>query len=453
MERGDKPSATAVASIAEPVPARLFAGIDWAQRRVLVAVSGGSDSLALLLLLSRHLAASGGFPPVAVTVDHRLRPEAAEEAREVGRTCARIGVEHRVAAWEGTKPATGLSEAAREARHRLLAEAASQLGADFVVTGHTLDDQAETVAMRLRRGAGRGEAGIAPATLFSGRCWFVRPLLGIRRAALRQFLNGIGQDWVEDPSNEDRRFERARLRPQLGEHEIEDLAARAAKAAAAREEIGRRAARLIAFHASMAAPGLVRLDPAFAREQDHEASLYALRILLATVGGTPQLPETGSTATLFARLAHAAGRATLSRAVVDMRKGGMFLHREGRGLPRPRPFAADGWDGRFRLEGVAPGAVVAPSGSETAPAEAGEISVPNLLLRAAHAARPALWRDGEFVSPLEAEGAKATAVPLVAPWARYLPSFDLEPARAVTRLVRAAPVPPPPFARHNRSEA
>jgi tRNA(Ile)-lysidine synthase len=314
-------------------PRDVFGAIDFSGReKVIVAVSGGGDSLALLVLLDQYLGTTGSrVRPVAVTVDHRLRRESADETRQVAAIAHGMGIEHRTLAWEGTKPASGISAAAREVRHRLLARAARDAGADLVLTGHTMDDQAETVAMRSQRGEGRGAAGISPATLFERDCWFARPLLATRRKALREYLTSRGQHWIDDPSNEDRRFERVRARAALSDAEVERLAAQAARAAAQREALGVRAAALIETHASTPAPGVLRFAPSFAASADHEAAVYALRILLAAAGGLEQLPDEERSAALLDRLAGGTVRATLGRCLIERRRDETRISRERRG--------------------------------------------------------------------------------------------------------------------------
>lgn len=436
----DDPPAPGAGS-AEPVPFRidpasLFSHLDLAgRRRVVVAVSGGGDSLALLLLF-RHFVKSAGLrvEPLAVTVDHRLREESAAEAGQVAGIAARLGIAHRSLAWEGAKPAAGLSAAAREARHALLAQAAREAGTDLVLTGHTLDDQAETLAMRRIRGRGRGEAGMAPATLYDWNCWFARPLLGTRRAALRDVLSDLGQAWIEDPGNRNMAQERARTRAGLGEAETVLLAAEAMDAGRRRRDLGVRAGAIISTHARMPLPGLIRLDRAICASADREAAVYALRILLACAGGCEHLPEAARADALLGRMAQGNFRATLSRSVIDVRRPGVFLLRERRSLPAAGVSTSGLWDGRYRLEGPSRGWIAAgPDG-----AAAGEAAdVPASLAKAAAAVRPAL----------------AAAEPVVAPWARYLPSFDLAAAAAAAALMGAASVPEPPFRRHNGQTA
>jgi tRNA(Ile)-lysidine synthase len=189
---------------------RLFAHLDDAQA-VLAAVSGGPDSIALMHLLARWNGDAGCRILVA-TVDHGLRPEAAAEAGWVGEQARRIGLTHQVLTWTGPKPGTGLQEAARIARYRLLTDCARQAGASHLVTAHTLDDQAETVLMRLSRGSGpAGLAGMRPVVTRSG-ILHVRPLLGIPKSALVELSREQGWAYVQDPSNEDDRFARVRWR-------------------------------------------------------------------------------------------------------------------------------------------------------------------------------------------------------------------------------------------------
>jgi tRNA(Ile)-lysidine synthase len=133
------------------------------QSALVLAVSGGPDSTALMVLAARWRKRHRGAPKlIAVTVDHGLRPEARREAADVKRLAARLGVAHRVLRWTGAKPTTGLQEKAREARYRLIAAAATRTRAACVLTAHTIDDQAETVLIRLTRASGlTGLAGMA----------------------------------------------------------------------------------------------------------------------------------------------------------------------------------------------------------------------------------------------------------------------------------------------------
>jgi len=423
-----------------------FSNLDLTARvAVIAAVSGGSDSTALLLLLKAYLDENApAVRLVAMTVDHGLRPDSAAEAQAVARFAESHGIAHRILAWEGRKPATGLPAAAREARYALLAEATGEEGTDLIVTGHTADDQAETVMMRQARSDGRGLAGMAPATLFDGKAWIVRPLLETRRETLRDYLRANSVGWLEDPTNVDQTFERPRARARLrDEADVSTLLAAARDAALLREYLGREAAGLIWAHARHVAPGLFRLDPAFAAAEPRDGAVYALRILLAAIGGTPHLPDEARADRLFDRLSAKPFCATLSRTLVDARRGGVFLLRETRGLPEPEP-VRDGmiWDGRYRISGGAGGMLVGPHDPAIEPdAETPPADIPPGLVRAALSAEPTFSGGSEPAKPV--------AIPLVAPWTRFLPSFDLEPARAVAELLGAAPPPASPYAKHN----
>ncbi|MGJ5176648.1 tRNA lysidine(34) synthetase TilS [Bradyrhizobium oligotrophicum] len=191
---------------------RLFAPLIAAPALVL-AVSGGPDSMALMWLVARWRAALADGPRlVAVTVDHGLRPEAGREARMVKVIARQLGVAHRTLRWMDEKPATGLPEAARLARYRLLARAARQAGASHIVTAHTRDDQAETLLMRLLRGSGL--VGLAAMTAVSERegLLLARPLLDICKARLVATLRSVDVPFADDPTNRDQAFTRPRLR-------------------------------------------------------------------------------------------------------------------------------------------------------------------------------------------------------------------------------------------------
>ena len=181
--------------------------------RLGVAVSGGSDSIALLRLVRDWSTGPGGRREVcAVTVDHGLRAESASEASIVARICAEWGVAHTIVRAQDLSGAANLQAAARDARYRLMAGWARREGLSAVAVGHTMDDQAETVLMRLGRGAGaEGLSAMAASRDWLGTRW-LRPLLGVRRDALRAYLKEREIGWLDDPSNDDPRYERVRAR-------------------------------------------------------------------------------------------------------------------------------------------------------------------------------------------------------------------------------------------------
>lgn len=282
-------------------PAELFSYLD--QPSLVVAVSGGSDSTALLTLVHEaRRAANNACRLVAVTVDHALRPESAGEARAVAGLAETLGIEHRTLVWQGAKPERGIQAAARMARQALLADVATELGAAVVLTGHTLDDQAETVLMRTARGDGIGLAGIAPATLFRNTIWFARPLLNQRRATLRDMLAAHGLRWMDDPSNENPDFERVRARKQLaGDPALfERTVAVAHEAAARRTRLAGEAAAVIDRHARLGPASTVEVDAHLLDAGD--AAIHALRLMLAVVGSATHLPDEKRSAELLAAL-------------------------------------------------------------------------------------------------------------------------------------------------------
>jgi tRNA(Ile)-lysidine synthase len=203
---------------------------------LVIAVSGGPDSTALLVLAARWRAARKQGPALlAVTVDHGLRPESAREARAVKRLAGKLGIRHRTLRWTGSKPATALQEEARRVRYQLLAAAARGAGASCVLTAHTLDDQAETVLLRMARGSGLSGLGamarqtllpIAGADDKKDAVVLVRPLLDQSKARLIATLAAMGISFADDPTNRDPRFTRPRLRELMPALAAEGLDAR-----------------------------------------------------------------------------------------------------------------------------------------------------------------------------------------------------------------------------------
>ena len=205
------------------IPARIHARLDRnhpGSEPIALAYSGGGDSHALLCIAVRW-ARARGIVLHALIVDHALRPQSGAEARQALDAARRLGAQPDILRWSGDKPATGIQAAARQARHVLLAQACRTRNIDQLLLAHTRDDQAETVWMRLQAGAGwRGCAGMAERV--ASPVWpqgrgveLLRPLLDTGRTDLRDYLRAAGEDWIEDPSNQDPRYTRIRIRRRL----------------------------------------------------------------------------------------------------------------------------------------------------------------------------------------------------------------------------------------------
>jgi tRNA(Ile)-lysidine synthase len=302
----------------------LFA--DWKHApAILLAVSGGPDSIALMWLAARWRKALAHGPDLlAVTVDHGLRPEAAREAREVKRLARHLGVPHRTVRWSGEKPGSGLPAAARAARYRLLAAAARRSGASHILTAHTRDDQAETLLMRLLRGSGIG--GLAAMARESERegVLIARPFLDVSKSQLIATLERAKIGYADDPTNRDTRFTRPRIRAVIESLSAEGgnprnlarLASRLARANAAIEILADGAARYLALRDQ--AMG----SPRAAASTSFEAEAFArlpeeirLRLLLRAIDrvGHEGPAELGKTEALLAGLDRALRMAAKNR--------------------------------------------------------------------------------------------------------------------------------------------
>ncbi len=426
-------AAPVLPEVAEALDA-LLAG---AAPRLGLAVSGGGDSMALMHAAADWAKARGAALSVA-TVDHGLRPESAAEAAFVAREAAALSLPHETIRWEEGRGAAGnLQAAARAARRRLLSAWAAREGLEAVALGHTMDDQAETVLMRLARGSGvDGLSAMAARTEAEGAVW-LRPLLGLRRADLRAFLEARGAAWVEDPSNDDPRFDRVRARRSLEALDplgltAEGLSSTAARMRSAREALDHAAAALAAEAAREGACGEMRLAVAPLRAAPTELSRRLLRAALARVSGA----EYG---------ARAEAEAALMSAILSWRLGGgrslhgclirpdgpshVMLAREAAAVdPAPMALPEGGaiWDGRFFLAARAgENGLVAPLGEAgarrlTELAATGEWRAPAHWRAAPQAARittPALWRgEALAAAPLAGWGEGLTARRAGAGW-------------------------------------
>jgi tRNA(Ile)-lysidine synthase len=197
--------------------AHLWPPSDWADLTVLVAVSGGADSVALLRLLASSRPAEAAGRLIAAHFNHRLRPDADDDQRWVSTLCRELGIDCVTGTAElGQRGGEGLEAAARRARYAFLRHSAEAAGARYVAVAHTADDQAETILHRLLRGTGlAGLGGMRRARPLGPAVSLVRPLLHIRRAALREYLKSLDQPWREDTTNADVRRTRARIRHAL----------------------------------------------------------------------------------------------------------------------------------------------------------------------------------------------------------------------------------------------
>ncbi|MQT12707.1 tRNA lysidine(34) synthetase TilS [Segnochrobactrum spirostomi] len=379
--------------------------------RVVLAVSGGSDSTALLVLYARWAALAADVPPALVaTVDHALRAGSAAEATAVGRLAARFGLDHRVLVWTGEKPIADLQAAARDARYERLVEAARVAGAAAIVTAHTRDDVAETFLIRLGRGSGLAGLAAMGTRRRLDEIEHIRPFLALSREELRASLVAAGIGWVDDPSNEDPRFTRARVRrlmPGLAAEGLDAarLAATATRLARARAAIDWMVDRLARDALVVSPGGFFALDPAALQGAPEEVALRLFSRALTAAGGGWYGPRLDKLEAAFAAVtAPAAGdlRRTLAGAVVERRGGRLWIYREaGRaGLPEATlaPGRRIGWDGRFvvRLAAAASSPVVVRALGPGARARLAPLA--EKVPAAALATVPAVWRDGHLVA-------------------------------------------------------
>ncbi|WP_119392081.1 tRNA lysidine(34) synthetase TilS [Taklimakanibacter lacteus] len=326
---------------------------------VALAVSGGGDSTALMWLAARWAAALTHPPKISVlTVDHGLRPQAALECRRVAQWAEALGLAAHILTWKGPRPESGIQAGARDMRYGLMRDWCRAHQATLLVTAHTLEDQAETVLMRLARGSGiRGLAAMRPDK--TGDILLERPLLRTSRAALRATLAAAGHPWIEDPSNEDERFERVRWRKALAE--LGDLGLTPQTLARSAERLSRAllpldelARDFLARHVDLRPEGFAMIERASFHKLDDEIGISVLERLLGHLGGGGEPPRLMAVEALHQWLRRGESQArTLAGCRIAQRQRQLLIGREpGRINASPValvPGKSVLWDNRFRI--------------------------------------------------------------------------------------------------------
>ena len=389
---------------------------------VVLAVSGGGDSTALMRLV--HLwARQSGFDLDRIevaTVDHRLRPGSGEEADAVNRDANQLGLRHSTLVWQGRKPQQGIQNAAREARYKLLhGLARARDGRGVIVTAHTVDDQAETVLMRLARGSGPDGLAAVPVSSTVGETALFRPLLDVTHATLLAFLQSQQAAWIEDPTNDERAFERIRIRQAgdarsalgLSDAALVRTARRMARARQALEASVDDAVQRLCTNMDELRFGVVRWPEACGALPD-EIAIRLLRRVIHALGGQAALPQLGQIEKCHLQLndsEYPGGTLCGVRLMpVPGDGGGIMLFREvGRsGLEHQswdaqRPLV---WDRRFKIErtgAAVPGGFTVKACGGEALAQFGADQAPDLPVRLPREVKwtlPAIWDDDRAVS-------------------------------------------------------
>ncbi|WP_375678946.1 MULTISPECIES: tRNA lysidine(34) synthetase TilS [unclassified Bartonella] len=389
----------------------LFKTSDFIQcQKLILAVSGGSDSLALMFLVKEHLETLA-FPPemIVVTVDHQLRKESMREAETVAKICRVHDIQHITVRWEGEKPKTHIASSARVARYDLLVKEAQKQGASLIMTGHTLNDQVETYQMRYQRlqknrgalyseavamrdevyasgfvGILRGEAVairdedhtrktrkniaekndgplyerglscIPREALLHRKVRLIRPLLGVKRQTLRNYLRLQGQTWIDDPTNEDRNFERVRVRQSLSPQKLAYIAQKINEAALQRRQQAKNIADLILALDITVQHGRCFIAKPALFLQKHSSFPFVVGLFAVLMGGGFYLLPNQKLSMLVQKLcldSPEKQRFTYAGSVIEYNKQGISLWREGRNIKEAivEPDKTFIWDGRYHI--------------------------------------------------------------------------------------------------------
>lgn len=376
---------------------------------VALAVSGGADSVALMLMVRKWLDQRSSGPQITIiTVDHRLRDAAASEAEWVKRTARELGFQHETLVWSSAKPRAGLQAEARRARYDLMTAFCRAASIAAIATAHTSDDQAETFIMRLARGSGLdGLSAMAEISRRDG-IDILRPLLAISRQRIEAFLLAQVQRWLDDPSNDDDRYERVRIRRKLKEAQSLGLSPARLVLSAKRLRRARDALELVTLTFLRAKVSLheagfakLRLPDLFNLPED--IALRALvRMILAVGGGrTVRLSKIEA---YYQMMLVAPGNATLGGCrLIKKDEGLTIMHEIGRMGALSQTAMQPGqtllWDGRFKITYVGEdtkAAILRPLGIDGMQAVKAAAGYFGPVPRLAAMTLPSLWNDGEL---------------------------------------------------------
>lgn len=384
-----------------------------------IAVSGGRDSMALACLAAAY-AKKTGARILALTVDHGLRDGSDKEAALVQSWCEGLDLEHQILTWRGIKPVTGIQAAARTARYKLLVEACNETGIEKLMTAHSADDQAETVMMRLSRGAGgSGLRGMEEEILFAAGAGapvsLLRPLLDASRACLTATVKVFRQPFVDDPSNEDHAYERVRARALLADMEGRGALTRQVLLQVASEAKKTHDLLQIQYAETFQQLagcfyqwGGAALDQKLIDRVSRDAFAATARRLIYAVGGGEHMPEEGAAISALESVmktgAGTAGGSLLRLSdgrVWFLREPAALLGRAGVAPIKERPVAAGSkilWDNRFIIK-------TGPDCADTIVKPVGAVEAPKAMLgglfngpKEALAAIPGIFRGGRLIA-------------------------------------------------------
>lgn len=364
-----------------------------------VAVSGGSDSTALLHLLA-DWSSQSDCTIHAVTVDHGVRPESAMEAEMVARQCQALGISHDILNWTNRKEVGNFQDQARQARYRLIGDWASVREIGTVALGHTQDDQAETVLMRLLRGSGVDGLSAIPLRRCVGDVCWIRPVLDVARETLREYLRAKAIGWSDDPSNLDPKYDRVKARNLIRDFQslgfsTGDFAATAGRMSEARQvlqQVTQGALKAI----SKVEAGSVVVERKGLFDLPNETRRRVLAHILRWISTSHYGPRHSSLVALLSAI-NENTTSTLHGCLVTIKKDQVIFGREPAAVVEMVVKPSEIWDGRWRLKGPGmAGITIRATGDK------GLKLYPNWrdtgLIRATVVSAPAVWKSQQLVA-------------------------------------------------------